>query len=94
MRINEVTANLIKKQDPESGESEIGSDFHGEFTRKEKTVIMPMNQIKSRFEGDDKADLNWIEARANIERIKKQIKKDPSKLPAILVRRLPKENTY
>ena len=95
MKIFEITAKLVNKYDPESDESEVGSvvGFNSR-TNKEKTVVLPMNQIRSRFEGDDKANPEWEEARANIEKIKKQIKRDISKLPPILVRRLPKENTY
>lgn len=94
MKIFEITAKLVKQHDPETDNSEIGATVSSDGRRKEKTVMLPMNQIRSRFEGDDKADPEWKEARANIENIKKQIKRDISKLPPILVRRLPKENTY
>lgn len=94
MKIFEITAKLVNKYDPESDESEVGSVVGGPRNEYNKAVVLPMNQIKSRFEGDDKADPNWTEARANIEKIKKQIKRNIKKLPPILVRRLPKENTY
>jgi Zn-dependent M32 family carboxypeptidase len=94
MKIFEITAKLVKQYDPETDQSEVGAtvtDFKNEYNR---VVMLPMNQIRSRFEGDDKADPAWVEARANIEKIKKQIKRDISQLPPILVRRLPRENTY
>lgn len=94
MKIFEITAKLVKQYDLETDNSEIGATVSSDGRRKEKTVMLPMNQIRSRFEGDNKADPEWKEARANIENIKKQIKRDISKLPPILVRRLPKENTY
>lgn len=94
MKIFEITAKLVKQYDLETDNSEIGATVSSNSIRKEKTVMLPMNQIRSRFEGDDKADPEWKEARANIENIKKQIKRDISKLPPIIVRRLPKENTY
>lgn len=94
MKIFEITAKLVKQYDPETDNSEIGATVSSNSRRKEKTVMLPMNQIRSRFEGDDKADPEWKEARANIENIKKQIKRDISKLPPIIVRRLPQENTY
>lgn len=94
MKIFEITAKLVKQYDPETDNIEIGATVGSNSRRKEKTVMLPMNQIRSRFEGDDKADPEWKEARANIENIKKQIKRDISKLPPIIVRRLPQENTY
>ncbi len=94
MKISEVVAKLGKKYDPTNDESEVGSYVSGDITSKEKIVVLPMNQIRSRFEGDDKADPKFIDARSNIENFKKQIKKDISKIPPILVRRLPKHNTY
>ena len=94
MLIREVTANLAKNIDPITGNQEIGSNVRGDLSGKDKVHNLPMNQIKSRFEGDDKADPSDTQARANIERIKKQIKKDISKIPPILVRRLPKQNTF
>lgn len=94
MKIFEITAKLVKQYDLETDNSEIGATVSSDDRRKEKTVMLPMNQIRSRFEGDDKADPEWKEPRANIENIKKQIKRDISKLPPIIVRRLPKENTY
>jgi len=39
-------------------------------------------------------DTKDVDARANINSIKKQIKRDISKIPPILVRRIPRENTY
>jgi ParB-like chromosome segregation protein Spo0J len=95
MKIFEITANLAKQYDPETDNSEIGTTVKSQRgERTGKVVILPMNQIRSRFEGDDKADPEWTDARANIEKIKKQIKRDISQLPPILVRRLPRENTY
>ena len=94
MKIFEITAKLIKQYDPETDQSEVGATLGGPKHEHNKVVVLPMNQIRSRFEGDDKADPNWLEARANIEKIKKQIKRDIKKLPPIVVRRLPQENTY
>lgn len=94
MLIREVTANLTKNIDPITGDREVGSNVRGDLSSKDKVRNLPMNQIKSRFEGDDKADPNDTHARENIERIKQQIKKDISKIPPILVRRLPKQNTF
>ena len=94
MKIYEILAKLTKDYDPESDESTVGADVNDVGIKHARTVVLPMNQIKSRFEGDDKADPSWVDARENIDKIKKQIKRDISKLPPILVRRLPKENTY
>lgn len=94
MKIFEITAKLVNKYYPEPDETEVGSDVKNVRNEVNRVVTLPMNQIKSRFEGDDKADPAWTTARANIENIKKQIKKDVKQLPPIVVRRLPRENTY
>ncbi len=94
MKIFEVVAKITKDVDPETGDSTVGAnvtDFKNEYNR---VVVMPMNQIRSRFEGDGKGDTKDVDARANINSIKKQIKRDISKIPPILVRRIPRENTY
>jgi hypothetical protein len=95
MLIREVTAKLTKQYDPETDTWDVGATVGSQRNKRAgKIVVLPMNQIRSRFEGDDKADPEWKEARANIERIKKQIKQNISKIPPILVRRLPNQNTW
>lgn len=92
--LTEVRANLIKKYDPDSDQTEIGAKVDFTDIHKEKVYQIPLNQIKSRWEGDDKADPQYSDSRNNIENIKKQIKRDISKIPPIIVRRLPKQNTF
>jgi hypothetical protein len=93
MIISEITAKLTKKYDQNNDQTEIGASF-SKFTGKEKISQIPINQIKSRWEDDHKADPQYSDSRNNIENIKKQIKKDINKIPPILVRRLPKQNTF
>ena len=94
MKISEITARLTKHDDIESGETEVGTYISDKNNTTNKIIRLPLSKIKSRFEGDDKSDPKWTDARENIESIKKQIKYDISKIPPIIVRRLPKENTY
>lgn len=92
MLIREVTASLAKIKHP-NNELEVGSNVKGDI-KHEKVFQIPLNQIKSTWEGSDKKDPSDLQARSNINNIKNQIKKDISKIPPILVRRLPKQNTF
>lgn len=92
MLIREVTASLTKIKHP-NNELEVGSNVKGDI-KHEKVFQIPLNQIKSTWEGNDKKDPSDLQARSNINNIKNQIKKDISKIPPILVRRLPKQNTF
>jgi hypothetical protein len=95
MIIAEITAKLGKQYDPKTNEWEIGAIIYPN-TKDEhnKIILMPMNQIKSQWEGNDKQNTENKNARNKINNIKKQIKKDINKIPPILIRRLPKHNTF